>query len=98
MCKNIGAQATSLSFSPDGSFLAIGLVNGLFLILNSKIEKLNFGTFMEDFTPPKLDLEMSPKESKSAVLMVKFSNNGDFLAVSYDNEHREEDHHKSTSH
>ena len=47
--KNLGTQATSLNFSPDGSFLAVGLVNGVFLILDSKVEKLNFGTYMEEF-------------------------------------------------
>ena len=31
---------------------------------------------------------MSPKESKTAVLKLKFSFKGDFLAVSYDNENR----------
>jgi hypothetical protein len=46
---------------------------------------------MEDFNPPSLDVIMSPKESKSAILCCKFSNKGDFLAISYDNEHRVED-------
>ena len=97
VCTNIGAQETCLSFSPDGSFLAVGLVNGRFLILDSKIEKLNFGTYMEDFNPPTLDLVMSAYESKAAVLLVKFSNNGEFLAISYDNENREDDANKTTT-
>jgi WD40 repeat protein len=84
--KNLGTQATCLSFSPDGSFLAVGLINGVFLLLDSKIEKLNFGTYMEEFHPPSLDVVMSPKESKTAVINIKFSFKGDFLAVSYDNE------------
>ena len=45
--KNLGTQATSLCFSPDGCYLAVGLVNGVFLLLESMIEKLNFGTYME---------------------------------------------------
>jgi WD40 repeat protein len=85
MSKNLGAQASCLAFSPDGSFLAVGLVNGIFLLLDSKIEKLNFGTYMEDFHPPTLDSVMSPKESKTAVLCIKFSFKGDFLAISFDN-------------
>jgi hypothetical protein len=46
---------------------------------------------MEDFNPPALDVIMSPKESKSAIIAIKFSNKGDFLAISYDNEHRTEE-------
>lgn len=36
--KNLGTQATCLDFSPDGKFLAVGLANGVFLLLDSKIE------------------------------------------------------------
>ena len=86
--KNLGTQATSLSFSPDGHFLAVGLVNGVFLLLESHIEKLNFGTYMEEYQKPSLDVIMSPKESKAAILAIKFSYKGDFFAVSYDNEHK----------
>ena len=89
MAKNLGTQATCIAFSPDGSFLAVGLVNGVFLILDAKVEKLNFGTYMEEFHPPKLDVIMSPKEAKTAVITMKFSFKGDFLAVSYDNEQKE---------
>jgi len=53
------------------------------------VEKLNFGTYMEEFHPPTLDVVMSPKEAKTAVLSMKFSFKGDFLAVSYDNEQKE---------
>jgi hypothetical protein len=56
------------------------------LILDAKVEKLNFGTYMEEFHPPTLDVIMSPKEAKTAVITMKFSFKGDFLAVSYDNE------------
>lgn len=31
---------------------------------------------------------MSPKESKTAVVCMKYSFNGDFLAVSFNNEYR----------
>lgn len=52
---------------------------------------------MEDFNPPTLDLVMSAYESKAAVLLVKFSNNGEFLAISYDNENKEDDTNKTTT-
>ena len=89
--KNLGTQATCLCFSPDGSFLAIGLINGVFLLLDCKIEKLNFGTYMEEYHPPTLDVIMSPKESKTAITTIKYSFKGDFLAISYDNEQKEGD-------
>ena len=37
--------ATSVAFHPDGDFLAIGLNNGVLLILDSKMKKLNYGTY-----------------------------------------------------
>lgn len=86
--KNLGTQATCLAFSPDGTYLAVGLINGVFLLLESKVDKLNFGTVMEEYHPPSLEVNMSPKEAKTAILAIKFSFRGDFLAVSYDNEQR----------
>ena len=86
--KNLGTQASCLSFSPDGSYLAVGLVNGVFLLLDSKVDKQNFGTYMQEYNPPTLDVLMSPKESKSAIICIKFSFKGDYIAVSYDNEHK----------
>jgi hypothetical protein len=59
--------------------------------LDSKIDKLNFGTYMEEYQPPTLDVLISPKESKAAVLAIQFSFKGDFLAISYDNEHKPPD-------
>ena len=47
MSKNLGTQATSLAFSPDGTSLIIGLINGVLLVLESRVEKLAFGTYME---------------------------------------------------
>ena len=41
---------------------------------------------MEEYKPPTMDVLMSPKESKTAILTMKFSFKGDFLAISYDNE------------
>lgn len=40
---------------------------------------------------PTLDVLMSPKEAKAAVIAIKYSFNGDYLAVSYNNEYREFD-------
>lgn len=35
--KYLGVQATSVAYSPEGSFLVVGLINGIFLILDAKI-------------------------------------------------------------
>lgn len=84
--KNLGTRATCLDFSPDGKFLAVGLVNGVFLLLESQIERKNFGTYIEQFSLPTLQVMMCPKQSRSSVINLKFSYKGDFLAVSYNNE------------
>jgi len=86
--KNLGTQATCLDFSPDGKFLAIGLQNGVFLLLESTIERLNFGTYLEEYTMPTLGVVMCPKDAKSSLLAIKFSYKGDFLAVSFNNEYK----------
>ena len=77
-------------FSPDGSYLVIGLVNGVMLVLESKIEKLNYGTYMEEYTLPSLEVLISNKEAKAGIVCMKFSYKGDFLAVSFNNEYTEE--------
>ena len=89
LSKSLGTGATCLAFSPDGSFLVIGLTNGVMLVLESKIDKLNFGTYMEEFSLPALEVVMSPKNSKAAIVSLKFSFKGDFLAVSFNNEFSE---------
>ena len=89
--KNLGTQATCLDFSPDGKFLAVGLQNGVFLLLDSAIEKMNFGSYLDEYIAPTLGVVMCPKDSKSAVVTLRFSNHGDFLAVSFNNEYRLED-------
>lgn len=86
--KYLGAQATSLGFSPDGSYLIVGLLNGVLLVLDAKIGRLNFGSYMEEFSLPSLDVKMSPKEAKAAVIAIRFSYRGDFMAVSFNNETR----------
>ena len=50
------------------------------------MKKLNYGTYQDEFDLPSLDIIMNPKESKGAVICIKFSARGDFLAVSFDNE------------
>ena len=86
--KNLGTQATCLDFSPDGKFLAVGLVNGVFLLMESEIERMNYGTYKEEYSLPSLNVSMCPKEAKASIVAVKFSYKGDFLAVSYNNEYR----------
>ena len=86
--KNIGTQATCLDFSPDGKLCAVGLINGVFLILDSWTEKMNFNSYMEQYKLPTLDVLMCPKEAKASVINIKFSNEGSYLAVSYNNEYK----------
>ena len=38
LTKNLGIQASSLDFSPDGNYLVVGLVNGVFLMMESFID------------------------------------------------------------
>ena len=45
---------------------------------------------MEEYTIPTLDIVMSPKEAKAAIVCMKFSYRGDYLAVSFNNEYRDE--------
>lgn len=68
----------------------MGLINGVLLVLEAKIQKLNFGSYMEEYSMPSLDVKMSPKEAKAAVICIRFSFRGDYLAVSYNNEHRDD--------
>jgi WD40 repeat protein len=89
--KNLGTQATCLDFSPDGRYLAIGLNNGVFMVLESYIERLSYGTYMEEYIMPTLSVIMCPKESNSSIVNIKYSFKGDFLAVSYNNEFKLQD-------
>jgi WD40 repeat protein len=89
--KYIGTQATAVAYSPDGSFLIVGLVNGIMLVLDAKIVKLQYGTYMEEYTMPTLEVVMSQKEAKAGVVCMSFSYRGDYLAVGFNNEYREEE-------
>lgn len=51
---------------------------------------MSYGTYMEEYTIPTLDIVMSPKEAKAAVVCMKFSYRGDYLAVSFNNEYFDE--------
>jgi len=86
MSKNLGTQATNLAFSPEGGFLIIGLVNGVTLVLDCKIEQLPMGIMASNYKEPTLTVLMNPKEANSGCLGVRFSYRGDFLAISFNNE------------
>jgi len=60
------------------------------LVLEAKIGRLNFGSYMEEYSLPSLDVRMSSKEAKAAVICIKFSYRGDYLAISFNNESRED--------
>lgn len=88
--KNLGTQASSIAISPEGIFLVIGLINGVFIVFESEIRRPLGGNYHTDYSLPNLDVIMSPKFSKGAVAAIKFSSGGDFLAVSFNNEYRQE--------
>lgn len=46
---------------------------------------------MEEYSMPTLDVVQSPKEAKAAVVCMRFSYRGDYLAVSFNNEHRDDE-------
>ena len=62
--------------------------NGVFLLLDSYLERKNYGTYMEEYTVPTLGVIMCPKDSKSSIVCLKFSYDGSFIAISYNNEYR----------
>jgi hypothetical protein len=45
MTRNLGAKATAIAYHPDGDFLAVGMANGILLLLEAKTKKMNFGTY-----------------------------------------------------
>lgn len=45
MTWNLGAKATAIAYHPDGDFLAVGMANGILLLLEAKTKKMNFGTY-----------------------------------------------------
>ncbi|MBK8156510.1 MAG: hypothetical protein IPK55_11185 [Streptococcus sp.] len=34
-----------MAYHPDGDFLAVGMANGILLLLEAKTKKMNFGTY-----------------------------------------------------
>ena len=86
MNKILGSKASSLAFHLDGNYLAVRLTNGILLIHDSKIKKLNYGTYREKFDLPKLDIVIDSNESKGAIISVRFFARDDILAVRFDNE------------
>jgi hypothetical protein len=65
-------------------------VNGVFLVLECKIDQMTFGA-NEKYSSPSLAVIMCPKESRSSVVNIKFSYKGDYLIVSYNNEYKVHD-------
>lgn len=72
---------TCVKFCPfDGNILVIGFINGYIRFYSSVFNKIKFGK--------KLELHEEPhflKEGKTAILNIEFSDDGLYMAASYDN-------------
>lgn len=49
---------------------------------------MNFGTYLEEYSKPSLEVIMCPKDAKASIINLKFSYQGAFLAVSFNNEYK----------
>lgn len=85
--KYLGNTPTAIRFSPDGSLLVIGFMNGDVILFDYKIDKNTYGRMGEKFELPPLTMAASLKDTdtRTPVLNIEFSPKADFLAVSYDN-------------
>ncbi len=89
LSSNLGYQATAACFSPDGKILAVGLINGYTALFDSYMKENKLGGFGNDYLLPKIDVLNYIKENNTP-LEIKFSFNGDLLAISYDNKRQNE--------
>jgi len=87
LVKYLGNTPTAIKFSPDGSLLVIGFMNGDVILFDYKIDKNTYGKVGEKYELPQLNLTASLKDAdtRTPVLNIEFSPKADFLAVSYDN-------------
>ena len=89
--KDLSNYPTCCQFSPKGDYLVVGFKNGTLMIFEPIINVTR--TKKISIEIPGDPLTLKDKETKNAVLNIEFSDNGDLMAVSYDNlkVNREED-------
>lgn len=91
LVKDLMNYPTCCQFSPKGDYLVIGFKNGTLIIYEPIITVSKVNMIMIELTGDPWTIK--DKETKNAVLNIEFSDNGDLMAVSYDNlkVNREED-------
>ena len=89
LSSNLGYVATAASFSADGKILAVGLINGYTALIDSFMKENKLGGFGNDYLLPRIDVLNYIKEN-NIPLEIKFSSNGELLAISYDNKRQNE--------
>lgn len=86
--KHLGKKATAIAYSPNGDFLVLGMADGHIIVMDAKLDKI---PETDEYVIPSFDFNMRPKEGKASVIALKYSFQGEFLAISYNNEYRESD-------
>ena len=91
LVRDLSNYPTCCQFSPSGHYLVVGFKNGTLMIFEPSISVSRSKKVAVEITHEPVTLK--DKETKNAVLNIEFSDNGDLMAVSYDNlkVNREED-------
>lgn len=73
--KHMGSQITAIAYSPDGAYLAVGFISGVLFVLDAKLDRIKYddGTASKEFMIPNLKPLMTPKESQTAIVCIKYS-------------------------
>ncbi|KAL4455920.1 hypothetical protein ABPG73_008674 [Tetrahymena malaccensis] len=86
LIKHLQNTPSCVKFCPfDGNILVIGFTNGCIRFFSSIINKSKFGKKHERYEAPQLDVRQIVDDGKTAVLNIEFSDDGQYMAASYDN-------------
>ena len=76
---------TCVKWNPNGDNLFVGFSNGSLVIYNVQINGQNNGPATHEKVGMEIILEIKDAETKTPVLNIEFSTDGEYMAVSYDN-------------